>query len=51
MNDMLTLKAAAAEYRRLAGECDDLGAREIDLELAEVLEIVLRRLGSALDAE
>jgi hypothetical protein len=51
MNDILTLAAAAAAYRRLADACNDPSERDIYLELAEVLEILLRRLGSALDAE
>jgi hypothetical protein len=51
MNDILTLQTAAAEYRRLAGECTAPNERDIYLELAEVLEIVLRRLDPVLDAE
>jgi uncharacterized protein DUF4345 len=49
VNDILTLRNAAAEYRRLSDECVDPGRRDIYLELALVLEIVLRRLGNPSD--
>jgi hypothetical protein len=51
MNDILTLQSAAAEYRRLAVECPDPGERDIYLELAQVLEILLRRLDHSPDVE
>ena len=44
MNDIVTLQSAAAEYRRLAGECGEPGERAVYLELALVLEILLRAL-------
>ena len=47
MNDVLTLRQAAAEYRRLADSCVDPDERDAYLHLALVLEIALDRLGAA----
>jgi hypothetical protein len=49
MNDIMTLRQTAADYRRLADNAADPARHDAYLDVARALEIALNRLGNPPD--